>query len=52
MRVRVQKSGNSLAVGIPNPLAEDTEVNEGTVLSLAISGAKLIATPVRKRNLS
>ena len=52
MRVRVQKWGNSLAVRIPKPLAEDAEVKEGTVLNLAVSGGKVVATPVQKRKLS
>jgi antitoxin component of MazEF toxin-antitoxin module len=29
MQVRVQEWGNSLAVSIPNPLAEDADVKEG-----------------------
>jgi antitoxin MazE len=52
MHVRVQKWGNSLAVRIPKPLAEDAEVKEGTVLNLAVSEGKVIATPVSKKKLS
>ncbi len=52
MHVRVQKWGNSLAVRIPKPLAEDAEVKEGTVLNLAVSEGKVIATPVQKKKLS
>ena len=52
MHVRVQKWGNSLAVRIPKPLAEDAEVKEGTVLNLAVSAGKFVATPVRRRKLS
>ena len=52
MYVRVQKWGNSLAVRIPKPLAEDAEVKEGTVLNLAVSDGKIVATPVRRRKLS
>jgi antitoxin MazE len=52
MHVRVQKWGNSLAVRIPKPLAEDAEVKEGTVLNLAVFEGKVIATPVSKRKLS
>src|SRR3970040_440941 len=52
MHVRVQKWGNSLAVRIPKPLAEDAEVKEGTVLNLAVSHGKVVATPVQKRKLS
>lgn len=49
MQVRVQKWGNSLAVRIPKPLAEDAEVREGTVLNLAVSEGKVVATPVEKK---
>jgi antitoxin MazE len=52
MHVRVQKWGNSLAVRIPKPLAEDAEVREGTVLNLAVSDGRVVATPVQKRKLS
>lgn len=49
MRVHVQKWGNSLAVRIPKPFAEDAEVHEGTELDLSMSEGKLVATPVKKR---
>lgn len=49
MQVRVQKWGNSLAVRIPKPLAEDADVREGTVLNLAVSEGKVVATPVEKK---
>jgi antitoxin MazE len=52
MHVRVQKWGNSLAVRIPKPLAEDAEVKEGTVLNLAVSQGKVVATPVHKKKFS
>ena len=52
MHVRVQKWGNSLAVRIPKPLAEDADVKEGTVLNLAVSEGRVIATPVRRKKLS
>jgi antitoxin MazE len=52
MHVRVQKWGNSLAVRIPKPLAEDAEVREGTLLNLAVSEGKVVATPVEKKKQS
>ena len=52
MHVRVQKWGNSLAVRIPKPLAEDAAVREGTVLNLAVSQGKIVPTPVKERKLS
>ena len=33
-------------------LAEDVEVKEGTVLNLAVSEGKVVATPVQKKKLS
>jgi antitoxin MazE len=52
MHVRVQKWGNSLAVRIPKPLAKDADVTEGTVLNLAVSEGKVIATPVQQKKLT
>jgi antitoxin MazE len=52
MHVRVQKWGNSLAVRLPKPLAEDAEVKEGTVLNLAVSEGMVVATPVQNRKWS
>ena len=52
MQVRVQKWGNSLAVRIPKPLAKDADVTEGTVLNLAVSEGKVIATPVQQKKLT
>ncbi len=52
MRVQVQKWGNSLALRIPKPFAEDAAVKEGTVVDLSISEGKLVAAPVRRKKLS
>lgn len=52
VHVRVQKWGNSLAVRIPKPLAEDAEVREGTVLNLAVSKGKIVATHIKRKQLS
>jgi antitoxin MazE len=41
-----------LAVRIPKPLAEDAEVKEGTVLNLAVSEGRVVATHVEKKKLS
>ncbi|PYO17979.1 MAG: hypothetical protein DMD88_18905 [Candidatus Rokuibacteriota bacterium] len=35
MRVQVQKWGNSLALHIPKPFAEETAMREGSVVNLA-----------------
>ena len=46
MRVRVQKWGNSLAIRIPKPFAEEVRVKQGTLLDLSVADGKLVATPV------
>ena len=51
MRVQVQKWGNSLALRIPKPFAEDVGVGEGTVVDVSISKGRLIATPVASRRI-
>ncbi|HET8576115.1 MAG TPA: AbrB/MazE/SpoVT family DNA-binding domain-containing protein [Methylomirabilota bacterium] len=45
MRVPVQKWGNSLALRIPKPFAEDVGVSEGTVVDVSVSKGRLIAAP-------
>jgi antitoxin MazE len=52
MHVKVKKWGNSLAVRLPKPLAEDAEVKEGTILNLAVSAGRVVATPVAARKWS
>jgi len=47
MRVRVQKWGNSLALRIPKPFAQDTGVREGTMVDVSVSEGRLVAAPVR-----
>ena len=49
MRVPVQKWGNSLALRIPKPFAEDVGVSEGTVVDVSISKGRLITAPVSPR---
>lgn len=45
MRVRVKKWGNSLALRIPKPFAEETKVREGAVVDLSVEDGKLVAAP-------
>ena len=49
MRVQIQKWGNSLALRIPKPFAEEAEVREGTVVDLSLAEGKLVAVPDLKR---
>ncbi len=49
MRVQIRKWGNSLALRIPKPFAQDAGVREGTMVRLAVSEGRLVAVPVRAR---
>ena len=49
MRVQVQKWGNSLALRIPKPFAEDAGVRAGTTVQLTVSEGRLLAAPIRRR---
>lgn len=52
MKVRIQKWGNSLALRIPKPFAEDADVKEGTVVDLSVSEGRLVAAPLRKKKVT
>lgn len=52
MRVQVQKWGNSLALRIPKPFAQDAAVKEGTVVDVSVSEGKLVVVPVRKKTMT
>jgi len=45
MQVRIKKWGNSLALRIPKPFAEETAVGEGAIVDLSVEGGRLVATP-------
>lgn len=47
MRARVQKWGNSLALRIPKPFAEEAGMAEGGEVRLSITDGKLVAEPLR-----
>jgi len=51
MRVQVQKWGNSLALRIPKPFAQDVGVAVGTVVDVSVSKGRLIAAPVAARRV-
>jgi antitoxin MazE len=46
MRVRVQKWGNSLALRIPKPFAEEIGMDQGTPVDLSLVDGKLVVEPV------
>ncbi len=49
MRTSVQKWGNSLAIRIPKPLAEDTRLQQGVEVELTVDRGRLVAAPVQQR---
>jgi len=52
VRVQIQKWGNSLALRIPKPFAEEVEVHEGTVVHLSLAEGKLVAVPEVKERFT
>ena len=51
MRVQVRKWGNSLALRIPKPFAEDVGVREGSAVRLSVSKGRLVAAPIHARKI-
>jgi len=49
VRVRIQKWGNSLAIRIPKPFAEEAGVSQGGEVELAVSRGRLVVTPLGQR---
>ncbi len=50
--MRVRKWGNSLALRIPKPFAEDAAVHEGTLVDLSVSEGTIIAAPILRKRVS
>ena len=46
MRARIQKWGNSLALRIPRPFAEDAKLCEDTEVDVTVRNGKLVVVPV------
>ena len=46
MRVAVQKWGNSLAVRIPRPFAEESNLREDGTVDISLRNGKLIVVPL------
>ena len=49
MRVQVKKWGNSVALRISKPFAEDADVQEGTIVDLSVSQGQRVVAPIRHR---
>lgn len=48
MRVRVQKWGNSLALRIPKPFADEAGVKQGSAVDLSLARGRLVAVVVSR----
>jgi antitoxin MazE len=48
MRVRIQKWGNSLALRIPKPFAEEARVRQGSIVDLSMAEGRLVASPLSR----
>ena len=46
MKTKVQKWGNSLAVRIPRPFAEETGLENGSSIELSLEEGRLILSPI------
>jgi len=45
MKTTVQKWGNSLAVRIPRPFADEVNLEENSTVDLSVRGGKLVIVP-------
>jgi len=52
MKTAVQKWGNSLALRIPKPFADQAKVRKGTPVSLTLEKGKLVMTPLSGKEIS
>ena len=50
MRVKVQKWGNSMALRIPKPFADQTSIKLGTFVDLSIDDGKLVIEPIQQED--
>ncbi len=50
MRTKVESWGNSLAVRLPKPVAEDAGVRRGTAVDLRVERNAIILRPLRRKS--
>ena len=50
MRTKIQKWGNSLAVRIPKPFAEDTGLAAGSDVNVVVREGSVVVTPIRSKS--
>jgi len=46
MKTRVQKWGNSLAVRIPRPFADEVNLQENSAVDVTVKAGKLVVIPI------
>ena len=51
METRVQKWGNSLALRIPKPIANEVGIKPNSPVKLSLRGRELVIVPVKPRGL-
>jgi antitoxin MazE len=52
MKTRIQKWGNSLALRIPRPFAEESNLHEDSAVDVTVRNGKLVVVPLREPVLS
>ena len=52
MKTRIQKWGNSLAVRIPRPYAEESQLREDSPVDVSVRNGKLVVAPLVEPALS
>lgn len=48
MKAQIQKWGNSLALRIPRSFANESNIEQGSIVNLAVVEGKLIVEPISK----
>jgi antitoxin MazE len=52
MEAKVKKWGNSLGIRIPNLIARELSLKDGSCVNINDKGKKIIITPIQKNRLS
>ena len=46
MRARIQKWGNSLALRIPRPFAEESNLRQGSAVDVSVRNGRIVVVPI------
>jgi antitoxin MazE len=52
MKTRVQKWGNSLALRIPRPFADEVKLHENSAVDVTVRAGKLVVVPIEESELT